>query len=259
MNSNLHSDNLINLSNYSSLLSQMSILNNIKITSPTGRSSNAPKINYQENFNINNSIVRNNTSTALSNCRVNNNINTNYSNIYPKKKISERKNISSLRKKNDEENLKIRNKSKGRISANKHSSKKNNSISKKADTKRASTPRMNKIHYNLNDNNNGSKYIHSSIDNKIGNDINQYYTKYVNSHNINNNLNNNYNTYTNGIINNASTNKIFYNRNNNIINNIKKQIMKGSASTKEIIKPNKLENNLIYKNKCESNSNLLKK
>ena len=259
MNSNLHSDNLINLSNYSSLLSQMSILNNIKITSPTGRSSNAPKINYQENFNINNSIVRNNTSTALNNCRVNNNINTNYSNIYPKKKISERKNISSLRKKNDEENLKIRNKSKGRISANKHSSKKNNSISKKADTKRASTPRMNKIHYNLNDNNNGSKYIHSSIDNKIGNDINQYYTKYVNSHNINNNLNNNYNTYTNGIINNASTNKIFYNRNNNIINNIKKQIMKGSASTKEIIKPNKLENNLIYKNKCESNSNLLKK
>ena len=236
-NSNMISENLSNLINYSTLLSQMNIIRSKN--SSTGRT----KIKLNTNISLK---MKDNKDVSIKNNNNNSNKN-NFSsiftrkndsknNIYDKKILYSQGRDNSRQKRNRVAEFKNRNKNE------------DNKI--KHNLKRVSTPRMNQIPTKLayNDNITYSNYVNSSINNKLGDDIsiNKYYTNYVNNHSKSKNKENNKNEYNNSY--------------GCILTNIKRQnqIIKESPSVKNFISLNKNKKNITYRCRCNSSVNILK-
>ena len=234
-NKKMISENLSNLINYSTLLSQMNIIKS-KYSSSSGRA----KIKLNANISLKkkdkdetsliSNVIRKNKNNNNSIFSIKNN---DKNNIYDTKIIySQGRDNNNKQKRNRIVDFK---------------NKKNEKI--KQNMKRTSTPRMNKLPTKLsyNDNVTYSNYINSSLNNKINDDsnINKYYTNYVNNHSKSKNKENN-NEYNNSF--------------GCILTNIKRQnqIFKESPSVKNIININKNKKNITYRCRCNSSINILK-
>lgn len=239
INSNLIPDNISNLINYSTLLSNM---NAMKSKYPT--SSGLTKNNVSSNVyslmkgNADTSSIQNKKKIKINNGSLifmkKNNKN---SNIYDKKALySQGREINIKQKKNKIDGINT-----------KRNNLKNDKI--KENVKRSCTPRMNKIQTKLsyNDNVTLSNYINSSLNNRMTTgdiSINQYYTNYIKNHSKNNENENNKNDSYGGLL-----------------SNVKRpyQIMKESLSVKNFINIKKSnKKNISCRVRCHSSANILK-
>ena len=226
-NSNMITDNLSNLINYSTLLSQMNIIRTKN--SSTGHT----KIKLNPNASIkmkeNSDISIKNNKKTLFFARKN-------PSMYDKKILYSQGRENSKPKRNRISDFKNRNKNI------------DNNI--KPNLKRSSTPRMNKIPTKMsyNENITYSNYINSSVNNNLNDDnkLNKYYTNYVNNHSKNKKKDNN--------------NKEYNNSYGCILTNIKRQIqiIKESPSVKNFICLNKNKKNVTSRCRCNSSVNILK-
>ncbi len=236
--SNLIPDNISNLINYSTLLTNM---NAMKSKYPT--SSGLPKINVSSNVYslmkgiADSSNIQNKKKVKINNSSIFLKKNNKSSNIYDKKTLySQGREISSKKKRNKIDDISI-----------KRNNLKNDK--NKENVKRSCTPRMNKINTKISCNDNVilSNYINSSLNNRMNTgdiSINQYYTNYIKNHSKNIEKENNKNDSYGGIL-----------------SNVKRpyQIIKESLSVKNFINIKKSnKKNISCRVRCHSSSNILK-
>jgi len=236
--SNLIPDNISNLINYSTLLTNM---NAMKSKYPT--SSGLPKINVSSNVYslmkgiADSSNIQNKKKVKINNSSIFLKKNNKSSNIYDKKTLySQGREISSKKKRNKIDDISI-----------KRNNLKNDK--NKENVKRSCTPRMNKINTKISCNDNVilSNYINSSLNNRMNTgdiSINQYYTNYIKNHSKNIEKENNKNDSYGGIL-----------------SNVKRpyQIIKESLSVKNFINIKKSnKKNISCRVRCHSSANILK-